>query len=150
MFFSGVNAPEQTGFNFGVDVWERTCFDTGIDGDGRIVYDSIGQSLILLSTLPLARIFLSGLYARALTQSEYPVRTFINPPVDVFHSLITWSRPGLARVLLFGLYTIQFIELECPSIVRIPSTVFAWTAGCSVSLSSPNISTPSFVEQLHQ
>ncbi len=116
MFFSGVDAPEETGFDFGVDVWERTGFDTGIDGDGRIVYDSIGQSLILLSVLPLGRIVPSGLYARALTQSESQVRIFINPPVDVFHSLITWSRPALTRVLLFGLYTIQFIELGCPSI----------------------------------
>src|SRR5262249_9916167 len=60
------------------------------------------QSLTVLSSLPQARIFPSGLKATELITSEYPLRVRNSVPVETSHSLTVFSSL-LARVFPSGL-----------------------------------------------
>jgi hypothetical protein len=61
------------------------------------------QSIIVLSSLPLARVCPSGLNATLQTALECPVSVLSNFPVCAFQSLIEVSVLPLARVCLSGL-----------------------------------------------
>ena len=46
------------------------------------------HNLMVLSSLPLARVFPSGLKLTVRTRSEWPLRVLISFPVSIFHNLI--------------------------------------------------------------
>src|SRR5216684_3777537 len=71
------------------------------------------HSLTVLSSLPLARIFPSGLKVTELTRPECPVSDRNSAPVVRSHNLIVLSSPPQANVLPSGPNATESTALDC-------------------------------------
>ena len=81
------------------------------------------QILIVLSSLPLAKVCPSGLMATEVTTLECPVRVRLTCPVERFQILSVLSALPLAKVCPSGLMATELTELECPVRVRLTCPV---------------------------